>query len=678
MAEEIIGGGDMVASPFSKVLLKNNGEYFTWSEGEWINLGSDKSSIKGAEQGVSLSDMNSTDWWKHFSGEVEILLYSSEESPDVSAYIMYYTSTDIEDLIPTAEIDSLSPEIAQMDSNERSLLLIGHAGTDNSKEVSELKIDSAATEEMNLDGDSSILIEGEIRTDMSEVKKKAAVEIDSGSTEDMELEGERSLLMEGFETTYAMEAIDDFSIDVGSSIREDMKLNSNYSVLMEGLSTVDNESQAGDIEVQSSQEDGNALEQDLNLIGEASAQIRSAISIDGGDNFWTYNTVEMTWQLMDLRDIDFEGMDQETLNSLDYFDFKKLVENRIYLKDLVVATQVTNTLEEEETFFRGLEVEYLENQPAFIKETSLTPDQIHNEYAELRFTVGDLEGDDIFYKVMVKRAGEEEYKQVDPSSGEWKKRKNGDRIFHAYNHPYFNTGLNKIKVVVRDSRGESTEQEFDLHLLNDKPWISLSHNKFGMSLVVGDNDMDSVSYKVSVNDETILDYTHFQAPPIDFEYSWRLGQLSTEEMNIVRVEVIDTHGEKSVEEFEVGGQYAGLMFADESGEYLTDDLGELLRHLDFGAVVGGTSSPTKTVRVMNETGIPIKDVEVEMLGEKLSQGVDAEFSQTFMPFEGSNMARFKGVLPYQGSHELYVRVRTAKDVSGLNHFEARGKAETDL
>lgn len=199
-----------------------------------------------------------------------------------------------------------------------------------------------------------------------------------------------------------------------------------------------------------------------------------------------------------------------------------------------------------------------------------------------------------------------------------------------------------------------------------------------MDLVVGDHDLDSVSYKVEVNGETIVGFTDFQKAPVNFTYKWRPGQLKTDEDNLVRIEVVDSFGEKAVEEFTVQGHHIGLMFVDEHGEYLTNDLGELLKYLNFGPIVGGTISPTKAVRLRNELGVAVKDPLIKIYGEELSDGVTAELSKEEMPFVGSDRVRYEGIFPPQEERTVYVRVRSLKEVKGVNYFEGRATVDTDV
>lgn len=623
------------------VLLKTESGYFS-KQDDWINLGEDFSLIDPFESGIKWTELERTEWWKHFTGEVEILLFSKTEEFNPSLIIIKEgKSLDaLQDEI-CIEVSSLLHE--PMETENKDLYIQRNVYEDSQNSNFEVLVNSNVHEDMRLNVDYSLLMEGNNTTDFSVVEQDISLDIDSNKTEDMTLEGERS-------------------------------------VLMEGLNTVDNEAEDGALEVSSQKVDDTAVQQELDLIGEATSQLRTAISINGGRNWWTYNEEDEEWHPMELRNIDFEGMSIDLLNSLDYFAYEKLVPNKIYLKDLVIATQLTSTLEDRETIFRGLEVEYYENQAAFIKNATLTPDTIHNEYATLSFDVLDLEGDEVFYKVLVKRADEEEYVQVDPnpSEREWNKRKAEDSVLHAYNHPYFNKGLNKIKVVVKDGRGAVSENEFDLFLIDEKPWIQASHNQFGMSLVIGDERMDSVSYKVEINGEAIIGYTDFQQNPVSFQYLWRPGQLKRDEPNNIRIEVVDSFGNISVEEFQVQGQSTNIMFMDNTGEYLIDNLGQLLKYLDFEAIVGGTETEPKTVKVINETGSAIKNLEIKVLSDQLAKGVHVQMSKELMPFEETDTIKYSGVIPFQGEREFYVRIKSSKKAEGIHEFEAVASADTEI
>ena len=666
--------------PYSEkptVLLKTSEGYFT-KKSDWINLGEDFSLINPFESGIEWTNLEKTEWWKEFSGEVEILLFSKTDKFKPSVVIVRDKEIIDTEINPSKiEIQSLNPEPIAIENKD--LFIEKKIFEDSQMSDLEVVVDSNVSDSMALDVDYSLLMEGNIGTDFSEINQDMSLNIDSNLTEKMELEGERSLLMEGIDTTDATEDAQ-FFVDVDSNLTESMTLDGERSLLMEGLSTTDNEAEDGIIEVASQKESDEAVEQGLNLIGEATSQLRTAISVNGGRSWWTYDEDDEEWHPMHLENIDFEGMAINLLNSLDYFAYEKLVPNKIYLKDLVIATQASSTLEDRETVFRKLDVEFYENQAAFIKDATLTPDTIHNEYATLTFDVLDLEGDNIYYKVLIKRAGENEYTQVEPNPNEqeWNKRKSEDSILHAYNHPYFNKGLNKIKIVVKDSRGAISENELDLFLIDEKPWIQVSHNQFGVNLVVGDDRMDSVSFKMSVNGETIIGYTDFQPSPVSFKYLWRPGELKTDEPNLVRIEVVDSFGNISVEEFYIDAQYTNIMFMDNAGEFLTDNLGELLRYLDFGAIVSGTITEPKTVKIINETGAAIKNLEIKVLSNQLAEGLEVQISKGLMPFEETDRIKYEGVVPFQGERELYVRIKSKKKVSGVHDFEAVASADTEI
>ena len=719
MAEEITGGGgNFVASPFieeveePKAILANNGHYFTYSDG-WVDLGEDLSVINGFEQGVLLSELNAISWWKDFSGVVEILVFTRLDTVVVDAYIERYTDSDVELLPPDVAVDSLTSETTTFEDN-KLIVLIKEVASD-SELGHEVEIESTPAEAMQIDGNYSVLLEADNGIDTSQQAEAVNLDVDSNLTEPMALDGNYEFLMEGIDASDATVS-SDFSLDVDSSLTEAMTLDEDYSltmegidttdatvsgdfvmdvdsnttnsielegeygVLLEGLTTFDNEAENSSVEVDSQQTNDTAVSQELDVYGEATSQLRTVISINNGRTWWTFDEDADNWKQTDLRNIDVEGMSIDLLNSLDYFDYEKLAPNRIYTKDLVIATQATSTLEDKETIFRKLDVEFYENQPAFVSNARFSPDSIHNQYTELTFDYVDLEGDNVYYKVLVQRAGEIEYVQIEPnpSEREWNQRPSSGSVFHAYNYPYFNTGENKVKVVVQDSRGLKSEHDFSLILTDDVPYIQMTHDQFGMDLVIGDTQMDSVSYKVSLNGEDLLGFTDFQRSPVNFRYVWKPGQLKRDEINIVRVEVVDSFGNKTIEEFELAGQFTSIMFTDVGGQYLTDNLGELLRYLDFGAIVGGTISPHLAVKVVNETGVAVKNLAIKVLSDQLGEGLTVQLSKEQMPFEETDTIQYSGVMPFQDEKEFYVRIKSGKKVEGIHDFEAVATADTEI
>jgi hypothetical protein len=656
---------DVEVDPHDVAIDSYTPEAITIEENRFVTLVSETASDSELGNEVAIDSMTSEAI--QFDGQYSIMMEANHD-----------TDFSVESESVSLDIDSNLTEPMALEG-EYAVLMEGIETTDATTEADfSLDVDSSLTENMTLDGDYSVMMEGIDTTDAS-TEADFYVDVDSALTDTMTLDSDYSLLMEGIDTTDATQSAE-FFVDVDSSETDSMTLEGDHSLLIEGLDTVDNEATQGSIEVDSQQTHDTELTQQLDLYGEATSQVRTLISVNNGREWWTFDVEADDWKRAELSNIDIEGMSIDLLNSLDYFDYEKLVPNKIYMKDLVIATQASSTLDDAETIFRSLEVEYFENQPAFVSNVRLTPDSIHNEYAELRFDVVDLEGDDVFYKVLVKRADEVEYTQIEPNPSvrEWNQRPAESSVFHAYNHPYFNTGLNKVQVVVKDSRGLESAHEFDLYLMDQAPYVQLTSDKFGMDLVVGDEHLDSVSYKVSLNGETLIGYTDFQRSPVSFRYAWSPGQLKRDEPNIIRVDVIDSFGNMTVEEFQIQGQFTSLMFTDESGQYLTDNLGQLLSYLDFGAVVGGTISLPKTVKVINETGSAVKNLNIKALNDHLPEGVSVQFSKELMPFEETDNIQYSGVVPFMDQREFHVRIKSDRRLSGIREFEAFATADTEI
>src|SRR5690606_32774188 len=106
----------------------------------------------------------------------------------------------------------------------------------------------------------------------------------------------------------------------------------------------------------------------------------------------------------------------------------------------------------------------------------------------------------------------------------------------------------------------------------------------------------------------------------------------------------------------------GLYFKDSLG-YLSIPGGGILRRLNVGGVLQGTSSGHKVVKVENRTGVAIQNVVVDV--EEPPEGDAIELSLTDDPFvpEPLPLQLPSTIAPDQESQPIYVRVRTSASSS---------------
>lgn len=300
-------------------------------------------------------------------------------------------------------------------------------------------------------------------------------------------------------------------------------------------------------------------------------------------------------------------------------------------------------------YVESITVEFPPNEAPLIENFTLTPDEFHNEYVELRATLIDQEGDPVKYRVLVGDT------QVYPTDGsEWSPEiESGKDIFLAYNHPYFSVGENEITLIVTDDRGEVRQKSGTVVLINTPPTITLSYTDFSLRATLGDEDGDDVAYRLLINGEEHTPWSDFMPTPTVVSESWSSTDLILDAENTLTLEVKDVIEEVTSTEFKVVGKYQGLLFIDEEGNYYTSDQGEVLKELDFGSIVAGRITEAQKIILINQTGQTVENPSIDT--EYNIPDVQIQLSNQVDPFEPAAKLNLQA-LQDSDEHTFYVRI----------------------
>ena len=153
-----------------------------------------------------------------------------------------------------------------------------------------------------------------------------------------------------------------------------------------------------------------------------------------------------------------------------------------------------------------------------------------------------------------------------------------------------------------------TEQTYtttrDVILYNDNPAIVVTVKRNVVYISISDEDNDLVRYNVYLNGGKIFpedsDFTDWQQPTAT-SIQLDSSQIKVGEVNRVVVNVEDEWGGRTSTEHLFVGQYFGVLFADEKGQYYSDEFGEIIKMLNFGTVIAGKVSNIQVVRIYNKT-----------------------------------------------------------------------------
>ena len=402
----------------------------------------------------------------------------------------------------------------------------------------------------------------------------------------------------------------------------------------------------------------------------AQSKVRFLVSKDQ-INYQVYKDNE--WITVDKSNILEQGMTNIELEFIPQEVWAEWFENEAYknIFDILVGIYSENP---NKPLIRSITINYADNEAPIVIDAHIEPDTIHNEFATIKASVKDFEGDKISFKVLIKKAESDEFVQVSPIEGWYNRESSQEEIIQAFNFPYFNPGENEIKLIVKDERGAETEWLGRIILSNTDPIISLTYDDFSMKATIGDDDGDDISYRISVNGELIFDYINFIPTKSRVDYVFT-ENLNFGEENIIKLEVKDTHGGYASQEFTVIGTYRGLMFKNENGEYFVDSRGKVLMDLLFDkTLIGGQISETKKVTFENRHEFPLTNVKIEPENPKFVDGAVLEISETEMPFNPRSVIKILETMPILGEKDFYVRIKTDRSAHQGGYFYIKSTA----
>lgn len=205
-------------------------------------------------------------------------------------------------------------------------------------------------------------------------------------------------------------------------------------------------------------------------------------------------------------------------------------------------------------------------------------------------------------------------------------------------------------------------EDAKLYILNTKSTINVSLEGSTLSGTIDDEDLTKVQYRVLLNGEPFYptdgSFTELQPPPLNIAIKLTNKDYLIDENNILRVEFHDYWGSTDYWETQFIGKYYGLMFLDESGDYYSTEIGEVLKYLDFGVVIAGQTTLEQKIVLRNTYGYPVKNIKIRTNQDSFPKGMKAQLGKSEIAFEALDELIFPDILEDGEEVEFYIRLAT--------------------
>ncbi|MEK4074084.1 hypothetical protein MHI01_09270 [Paenibacillus sp. FSL M7-0656] len=233
--------------------------------------------------------------------------------------------------------------------------------------------------------------------------------------------------------------------------------------------------------------------------------------------------------------------------------------------------------------------------------------------------------------------------------------------FDSSKHYENSYSLDEVKMVVDAPRHAVEFRDMSLQLLNTTATIDLTFSGNKLTGVLDDTDQGKVKYRVLLNGKTYYpadgNFTRLAASPFNIELNIDERNVNFGVENTLKVEFQDYWGAVDSREIKFIGSYSGLMFMDESGDFLSDTFGGILKKLDYGVIIAGQTTLTKKVRIKNLLGYAVDHVYLEMDKKFETDGVEVQLSRQADPFLPIDYLTY-GLIQPEDSIDFYIRIAT--------------------
>ncbi|QSF43567.1 hypothetical protein [Paenibacillus tianjinensis] len=241
--------------------------------------------------------------------------------------------------------------------------------------------------------------------------------------------------------------------------------------------------------------------------------------------------------------------------------------------------------------------------------------------------------------------------------------------------------LDSLKISTSSPTQDVKFSDVAFYLLNTIATIKLSLQGNKIVGTLDDSDTGKVQYRVLLNGNPYYpltgEFSSLAPSPLNIQLNLNEKDIKFGQDNVLRVEFQDYWGQMDFWEKPFVGTYSGIMFKDETGTYLSNSFGEILKHLDFGVVIAGQTTLEQKVIVKNQLGVQVQNLILEVQKEKLPEGVKIEMSRSNFPFTPEDPLLFNMFFNADEEFEFYTRIVTDIQAppAANGEFEVRAKAD---
>lgn len=256
-----------------------------------------------------------------------------------------------------------------------------------------------------------------------------------------------------------------------------------------------------------------------------------------------------------------------------------------------------------------------------------------------------------------------------------------DKQWRTWAKPYINIGV-FLKDNPRDTiisivdnvsyedylpRHTNTLEKASFYLLNTTAKIDISLVGNTLKGVLSDEDLTRVQYRVLLNGAYYYpadgSFTKLAASPQNISLSIASKHIKIDDWNTLKIEFQDSFGTTDDWQTTFIGTYSGLVFKDVYGKYYSNEIGEVLKYLDFGIIVAGQTTVEHEVILKNQYGYDVKNIHLFANTSNFPTGMKIEFSESLAPFTPYPELKLNRTLQNNEEMSFFIRLQTELGVT---------------